>query len=650
MRTIVRAAAAAAVLAVVAAAPAAADWREPFDSASPINFDSARNGDTPSLADVGGRPTVAWVEDNTTPGAGNASVIRVAELNGAGTGWTRLDGDISRVSTASSYTPSVADVGGAPWVAWSENLDGTRRQIRVARPAAAGGWEHVGEGDRPINQTVDPEDPGNARDPVIVDGGDGRPYVVFFQFEQGTGSLFPDVGEAAPARVWVVRLNAARTKWERVGGGAVSLPAGDAGEVELKDAAFPDIAVVDGRVWVTYLQAALGPTGLVPLVRAARLKADGTGWEQVEPLTAPAGYGPDFRVPDVAAVGGAPMVAVNLAGGNGGRIFVARPRGDLSGWDAVAGGFASPQDAAGQDASLEEIGGTAWVAYRHRENQDTSGRAVRLAGDEWVPAGGPIRHTRDGLGDAPQLVGVAGLPWVAFTADDRRDPGEEGRRGCCNQVRAARLVPDFGAAGVYPAATTAAVLGAVETFGLDYPLRLETTPLGGSTVESVFKPLNASQALGELRDLAPATVHTVRASSTAGTPEKLYGPPATFVTPPAVETPATPAPAPVIAPTTIVQAPRAAAVLGILRSPDRVRRGRTLRLVLLGTEGGTAEFVARRSGRTARRFTRTVKAGRFSMSWKPSSRLARGVYRVTVTIRTADGRIARDAISVRIVR
>ena len=144
---------------------------------------------------------------------------------------------------------------------------------------------------------------------------------------------------------------------------------------------------------------------------------------------------------------------------------------------------------------------------------------------------------------------------------------------------------------------------------------------------------------------SPGTLHSVRPFAIAGTSAKVYGSSVQFVTPPSGEpAAATPIPAAITPP------PRAAAVLGILRAPDSVRRGRTLRLVVLGTEGGRAELVARRNGNAVRRISRSVGSGRFGMSWKLSRTLARGRYRVTVSVRTADGRTASDTITVRVVR
>ena len=68
MRFPVLAAVAAVLLA--AAAPAAADWREPFASERPVNAEPDRSAFASALADVGGMPVVAWSEDATPEGAG----------------------------------------------------------------------------------------------------------------------------------------------------------------------------------------------------------------------------------------------------------------------------------------------------------------------------------------------------------------------------------------------------------------------------------------------------------------------------------------------------------------------------------------------------------------------------------------------------
>ena len=141
------------VLAVLASALTAvplarADWREPVGGPSPINADKTRNASSPSLTTVGGTPHVAWVEDTTQPGQGNSSAINVARFTADGKAWERLapGSPISRVASASSFAPSLADIGGVPWVAWSENAGGDLcpgffspdKQVHVARLASLG--------------------------------------------------------------------------------------------------------------------------------------------------------------------------------------------------------------------------------------------------------------------------------------------------------------------------------------------------------------------------------------------------------------------------------------------------------------------------------------------------------------------------------
>ena len=99
--------------------------------------------------------------------------------------------------------PSLAAIGGVPYVAWSED-DGTNFEIRVARLNAAGtAWEQVVGGASPINQAnnrgaVDAEPGGDRRRPLRR-----LERVRRHQLE-----------------VRVSRLNAAGTAWEQVVGGA----------------------------------------------------------------------------------------------------------------------------------------------------------------------------------------------------------------------------------------------------------------------------------------------------------------------------------------------------------------------------------------------------------------------------------------------
>jgi hypothetical protein len=95
---------------------------------------------------------------------------------------------------------------------------------------------------------------------------------------------------------------------------------------------------------------------------------------------------------------------------------------------------------------------------------------------------------------------------------------------------------------------------------------------------------------------------------------------------------------------------RSALVLGILRAPATVRRARKISLALLASDGGRVTLRVRRAGgKGGKLIAKTVPAGRSSIAWTPA-RSSVGRYRLTVTIRSADGRTATDSVTVRIMR
>jgi hypothetical protein len=611
-----------AVAALTAAAPqtAAADWLEPFESAAPVNSPASRSALTSSLASVAGRPTVAWAQDATLPGAGNASAIHVARLSDESTAWREIPGSdtdpISRLGTASSYNPSLADVGGVPWVAWEENLTGPAdAQVRVARPAVSGqGWERVVDTDRPINHLR--TGPSRATAPVIAGAPGGRPYVAYWEFDPGEGSAFMSGYE--PGRIWVVRLSADGRSWEPVGGGTATALATDSGS--------PDIAVVDGRPWVSYVQ--VGTSGRSLQIRVARLADDGRSWEQVGGAVAEGGFD-EIGQADIADGGGVPMLAYPYQGRV--RTLVLSPSGKS--WQPLGGGAASPAGANASQPSVAEVGGAPWVTWR--ENGEA--RAARLADGAWKASGGPISGPRgQGFGDGPHLAAVGGLPWVAFTQDDGAVPGGPGSRGCCDQVRVTRLTPDWGDARAYPASTTAALLLPVQTFGLRYGLGVQYGTDGGAGAFSPFSPANADLAVHELRGLTPGTLYWYQPFATAGTPARVMAPREHCATPPAGEI-GLPA-----------AAPPATPILALLRGPSRVRRGHTVVLQLLSTAPGDAVLTVRRGRRAVARSARSVPAGRWRMKWQ-TARAKPGRYRLTVMLRARDGHSVQERAWVRVL-
>jgi hypothetical protein len=288
--------------------PAAADWHEPVGGASPINS-SARNATNPSLASIGGIPYIAWNEDTTQAGSGSSSTIHVAQLAPDGNSWTKVGETrtppISLLPSTSSDNPSLADVGGSPWVAWQEGVSATDTEIRVAK-LGAGGWTEVPPTstiNHPINHDRSATDGGgSASKPTLVDDGTGHPFVSFFEADPypGTGPQSLFFSGDSPAQVWVDQLNATGDGWTEVGGGSVNAD-------PTHDAAQARMAVIGGVPWVVYFQVSVGGGGPQLNVNVAHLNGAGTGWVQVGPI---ASGGPsEFDVPTIANVGGKPYVA-----------------------------------------------------------------------------------------------------------------------------------------------------------------------------------------------------------------------------------------------------------------------------------------------------------------------------------------------------
>jgi hypothetical protein len=102
-----------------------------LNAASPINASPSGTTTEVDLSSFDGIPYVAWTERD----AANVAQVRVARLNQAGTGWERIADSASPINdapTGGAFDPSLASVGGVPFVGWAED-DGDVGQLRVAR-------------------------------------------------------------------------------------------------------------------------------------------------------------------------------------------------------------------------------------------------------------------------------------------------------------------------------------------------------------------------------------------------------------------------------------------------------------------------------------------------------------------------------------
>ena len=652
------------VLAVVlvASAPgvAAADWTQPVPGASPINHAAAKNATEVALTTVAGVPHVTWNEDVTE----NSSQIRVARLKADGTAWEKVGNTgpnpISYLDSTSSDKPSITSEGTVPWVAWKEGYGPNNSEIRVARLNGAGtAWQRVPDVLRPVNHLR--ADPGGMADHPTIVGSGGRPFVSFFESDPGSGSLF--FGSAQdPAKIWVMRLNAAGTAWEEVGGGpANAFPT---------DAAFPRMALLNGVPWVVFFQVNTS-NGFALEIRVARLAADSGSWEQVGgPLvstSSPDSLGP----PDIAVVGGRPMVAFpDRMGTSGHRVRVLQLDAAGTGWEAV-GGAPVTSGSDHENLSLADVGGKPWVAYR---DSGQGGRVIRVArfdGTAWSAAGTTPSVVGSGGSEVPpDLASVNGFPWVAFAQFDNTTQGQPGVEPCCVQTRVSRLEPAFGALFTQSTFTATAFATPVDAFGLPYPVGFDYGPgttLGSSTAPAA--PGTDGFATGKATGLEPDRLHSVRPFALAGTPApRVLGSPTLFLSggaPPAgsAETPATAAapPAPAVPVTgggasvgEDARSVRQRLLVAVLAERLRSVRGSRLRIPFLVSEDATATVQIMKGRTVVATVSRAVLAGRRAVVWSGSATagrpVGRGLHSVVLTVRDEAGRTASDRVPLLIRR
>jgi hypothetical protein len=222
-----------------------------------VNIDPAKDGAIPSIADVGGVPYVAYVEANT--------VIHVREFTGGA--WTTVGTPINIDVTKQAFHPSITSIGGVPYIAWDE-FNGTTRLIHV-KQFTGGAWTEVG-GALNVDATK------NASHPDITSIG-GVPYVAWDE----------DNGTARLAHVRQFTAGA----WATVGG--------PLNVDTTKDADKPRITSTAGIPLVVWRETATG-------VHVARFA--GGNWT---PVAGSLSIDPTSGVsqPSITTVGGVPYVA-----------------------------------------------------------------------------------------------------------------------------------------------------------------------------------------------------------------------------------------------------------------------------------------------------------------------------------------------------
>jgi hypothetical protein len=465
------------------ASTAGAAWNQP--SASPLNVDPARTAVRPSIASVGGTPYVAWQEFT-----GSTYQVHVAQLTSGA--WSPVGGPLNIDPTRFAELPSVASVGGIPYVAWDE-YDGTVYQIHVAK-FANGAWSVVGG---PLN--ADPNRNAGSADITEVSG---VPYVVW---EEDNGTT---------QQVRVARLTG--STWTAVGG-TLNINS-------TQQAINPTIADVGGVPYVAWQEMTGGHLN----VHVKRFAA-GT-WSAVgSSLTSdPAGAA---ELPSITSVDGIPYVAWEESIGLAEQVHVAEFTGGA--WSAVGGSLnEAPTDLA-SNPSITSAGGMPYLTWSEQSGNVPQTNVAQFKDGAWRDIGGSLNDDTTHDANLPAIAFVGGVPYVAW---------QEKSGPTAVQIRVARLEPDIVSETATPSATGATLAAQVNDYGVPLAVGFEygtTTGFGTATTPQNTPGMGTSTVTQDVSGLTPTTSYFYRAFGSDGFRETSQGAAESFTTlalPPATPT------------------------------------------------------------------------------------------------------------------
>ena len=302
-----------------------------------LNVDATKGAGFPIIASVGGVPYVTWQESD-----GAKFQIRVARFNG--TSWEAVGPSLNTDTAQAGGEPSIASVGGVPYVAWAESIATVNRnKVHVRRLNANGTtWDLVG-----TDLNVDATKMGQA--PRIADVG-GVPYVTWFEGDAG-----------GQHQVYVKRLNSNGTTWDLVGTGSLNIDA-------TKDAFRPNIASIGGVPYVAWRE-----TNTFDLLHVKRF--DGSDWVSVGGVLNVNPAKSAFFTPGIAEVGGVPYVAWSESAVPTTQVVVRRFDG--ANWVSV-GGTSNPDPTRAAFApAMAAVGGFPYVAWTDTKGADGKIRVAR---------------------------------------------------------------------------------------------------------------------------------------------------------------------------------------------------------------------------------------------------------------------------------
>ena len=507
-------------------------------------------------------------------------------------------------------------------------------------PSALAGWNQPVGGASPINHA----DHQGALDPNLTTVG-GVPHVAW-QEDDGVNW-----------EVRVSRLNATGTAWEEVVGGAS--PINHANNQNAFDIGLAAVGGVPHVAWREH-------DGVNWEVRVSRLNATGTAWEQLVGGASPINHANNRSAlqPSLTSIGGVPQVAWIETDGTNYELRVSRLNGAGTGWEQLVGGASPINHASNRSAaapSLTAIGGVPHVAWRELDGITYVLRVSRLnaAGSAWeqvVGGASPINHdgTRHAL--EPSLAAIGGVPHVAWHEAD----------GTNEELRVARLEPEFGGSAALPTDTGALLLTQATTFGTSFPVGFEYGAGFGSSTATTDTHGDTDTVVQTVAGLTPATAYSARPFATAGTPQPRVtggsfafttaaqnGPGATGPAGPTGDTRPT-GPTGQTGPTGSQGEPAIKLLLALAADRLKMRSGKKLKAkyVITSAAALTLEIYKRRGKRPLARKNGTAnELGRHKIKWNGKIKRKRakpGRYRLALTATGADQQTATDQIPLRI--
>lgn len=537
---------------------ARADWSQPSGGA--LDVTPAANVGFPSIANVGGVPYVTWPERS-----GGRDQVFVKRLEG--TTWVQVGGSLNIDPTEDAISADIASVGGVPYVAWLES-NGTREELYVKRWTGTA-WTLLGLG--ALNRDAQAD----ASDPSIA-GALGVPYVAWSEAPPG-----------GHPQVFVDHFIGG--DWGLVGGRALN-------ESVTDDARTSRLADVGGVAYVVWSESGGGRT----LVHADRF--DGIAFAAVpgDPLNVDAAR--DAVVPSIAAVNGVPYVAWTESDGFADQVYVKRL--EATDWARVGGSLnVDPADDA--DApTIASVGGAPAVVWQEQNGAVNQIRFSRFDGTSWRAVGGPLNvdPSHDAQFSDPSLIDIGGVPYVAWS---EANP-------VLGDVRVKRLEPDILSESAAASAGGVTLTAELDDFGVPLPVGFDygvgafalQTPLALSSGTGFS---NVTVAIGGLQ---PGTSYVYRAFGSDTLRETSTGETQSFITP-AV---------PGGGPTGVPGRPTPGRITGLLLSPPiffAARRGASTAARSVGalvsyvdSEPATTTFTVQRAGAGRRAGGRCVASAR----------------------------------------